>query len=208
LFEPGFRASLPLAAARAAARAAAFPSGAGGDPARALAAAERRTTLPMLLRVEDRVTMALGLESRPVPCLHRVPGVASRLPGDLLVGPDGEGKRALREAARGLVPEAVRTRREKRGFPTPFLRAARGEGRDLAEALLTDRRARERGWWDVAACRRLLDAARDEAPRPAHDRSLFAVLLLETWARAFLDGRPQPSGTAGEARLAATGSGR
>ena len=127
--------------------------------------------------------MSLGLESRPVACLGRVPTTAARLNEGSLVGVDGEGKRALRAALEGRIPEPVRVRKEKRGFPTPFHRAAVGKGRASALAILSDRRFRERGWWNVAACRRLLD---DE--RPAHDRALFSVLLHETFARLFLDG--------------------
>jgi asparagine synthetase B (glutamine-hydrolysing) len=189
-FDPSFRSAFPAAEARARAERDLFrtraPEGArAGAPSalRALVSAEERTTLAMLLTVEDRVTMALGLESRPVPCLGRVGDTAHRLPDDALVGPDGEGKRALREGLLGSIPEAVRVDARKRGFPTPFHRAATGAGRDLAEAILSDRRFRERGWWDVAACRRLLDEG-----RPAHDRALFAVLAHETWARRFLDG--------------------
>jgi asparagine synthase (glutamine-hydrolysing) len=181
--DPAFRASFPAAPARERARGDLF-GGAGAPSAlRALVAAEERTTLAMLLTVEDRVTMGLGLESRPVPCLGRVGDTALRLPDDALVGPDGEGKRALREGLLGSIPEAVRVDARKRGFPTPFHRAATGAGRDVAEQVLSDRRFRARGWWDVAACRRLLNE-----PRPAHDRALFSVLSFETWARRFLDG--------------------
>ena len=186
-FSREFAASLPVDAARAEAWRDLFRPAAesGADPLRTLVRAEETTTLRMLLRVEDRVTMALGLESRPAPCLGRFRSVAARVPAGDLVGADGEGKRILRAALAGSIPESVRTDLRKRGFPTPFDRAARGAGRDLAEGLLFDRRFSERGWWDVAACRRLLEGT---APRPDHDRALFAVLSLETWARRFLDG--------------------
>jgi asparagine synthase (glutamine-hydrolysing) len=144
---------------------------------------ERVETLPALLHVEDRVFMAHGIEARPVPCLGEVPATAAALAADELVGPDGEGKRALRADLRGVVPEEVRTDRRKRGFPTPFARAARGAGRDVAESILADRRFAERGWWDVRACREALGS-----PRPDHDRGLFALLSWEVWARLFLDG--------------------
>lgn len=194
--DPAFREAFPIAAARRRVFQDLFGEETGADalaPVRALCRAEERTTLPMLLRVEDRVTMSLGLESRPVLCLGRVPEVAHRLSEDALVGPDGEGKRAFREALRGAIPEAVRTDTRKRGFPTPFHRAARGAGRDLAEAILCDRRFRERGWWDAAACRALLSE-----DRPHHDRALFSILSLEIWARLFLDGdalavEPEPA---------------
>jgi asparagine synthase (glutamine-hydrolysing) len=184
--DPDFSAALPTASARAEVFLTLFGAGPAPTPetaARALVTAELGTTLRMLLHVEDRVTMAHSLESRPVPCLGRAPEVAARLADLWLVGPDGEPKRALRAALEGRIPEAVRANRRKRGFPTPFHRAATGEGRDLAEGILSSARFRERGWWDVGACRRLLDTV-----RPDHDRALFTILSLETWARRFLDG--------------------
>jgi len=183
---PDFAATLRIDAARQRARAWLFGPGGAADeptPARALVRAEVSTSLHMLLRVEDRVTMSLGLESRPVPCLGRLPSIAARLPEGDLVGPDGEGKRALRAALSGRIPETVRTDRRKRGFPTPFHRAATGAGRDVALSFLNDRRFRERGWWNVKRCRGLLDE-----DRPGHDRALYTILSYELWARAFLDG--------------------
>jgi hypothetical protein len=84
---PELRARLPLDAARRELRDDLFGEGAPPDAVRALVRAEEETTLRLLLRVEDRVTMSASLESRPVPCLGRVPDAAGRLPGDLLVGP-------------------------------------------------------------------------------------------------------------------------
>lgn len=155
------------------------------DQLRACLARERKT-LRMLLRVEDRMLMAHGIEGRPVPSMGRVALAAARLGVDELVGPDGEGKRVLRSILAGAIPETVRRDRQKRGFPTPFARAARGAGRAFVEDVLADRRFRERGWWDVDACRALLDE--DVA---AWDRSLFAVLSWELWARHHLDGVPR-----------------
>jgi asparagine synthase (glutamine-hydrolysing) len=186
--DAGFAASLPLEEGRRRARALAFPAG-SGEGLLALVAAERDTTLRMLLKVEDRVTMDHALESRPVPCLGRVRAVAARLPPSDLVGPDGEGKVALRDALAGAVPDEVRAAPVKRGFPTPFARAVRGAGRAAAEEVISSRRFAERGWWDVAACRRLLDEE-----RPPHDRAAFSVLCLETWARLFLDGEALAEG--------------
>jgi asparagine synthase (glutamine-hydrolysing) len=144
---------------------------------------ERRITLPTLLHVEDRILMRHGLEGRPVLCLGDLPRLAEAWDPERLIGPDGEGKRPLRLALEGLIPEHVRMNKHKRGFPTPFARAARGAGRDRAEAILGDRRFRERGWWNVEACRALLDAE-----RPVHDRAIWMVLAWEVWARLFLDG--------------------
>lgn len=75
-----------------------------------------RTSLPTLLRLADRSSMAFSVESR-VPFL--TPDFADflfSLPPDYLVSRNGERKHVFREAMRGILPEAIRTRRDKIGF--------------------------------------------------------------------------------------------
>lgn len=191
LLDAGFRRAL----AAASPATPLGPPGPAGEEGLAVALrAEVEGTLPALLQVEDRLAAAHGLEARPVFCLGQLPGAALALPPEQVLGPDGEGKRALRALLRGRIPEPVRTAREKRGFPTPFERAARGAGRAWVADLLADARFAARGWWDVAACRSRLDEE-----HPVHDRGLFACVALETWARLYLDGdvhRLPPRGAA------------
>jgi asparagine synthase (glutamine-hydrolysing) len=86
-------------------------------------------SLPGLLRYEDRNSMAWSIESR-------VPFLDYRLVEFLAGAPSfwkarrGETKVALRAAMRGILPEAVRTRRDKMGFVTPEEIWLRGEGSD------------------------------------------------------------------------------
>lgn len=79
----------------------------------------RTTSLPALLRYEDRNSMAFSIESR-VPFLtpSLVEFVLS-LPENYIVGDDGTTKRVFREAMRGIVPDAILDRRDKIGFATP-----------------------------------------------------------------------------------------
>ena len=75
--------------------------------------------LTHLLRYEDRNSMAFGVESR-VPFVSRpVIDFALSLPEEYLVGPQGETKTLLRQAMRGIVPDAVLDRRDKIAFQTP-----------------------------------------------------------------------------------------
>lgn len=184
LLHPDFLASMPAVQVPGAVAQR------GAPPGRAtaeLVAEEIEGTLPMLLHVDDRIATAHGLEGRPVLCLGDVPQAAGRVPAEGLVGPDGEGKRALRSVLEGVMPDTVRNSRHKRGFPTPFARAVRGATRAEARAVIEDRRFRERGWWDVEACRGAL-----VEERPVHDRALYTVFSWEFWARAFLDGDAFP----------------
>ncbi|HJU88386.1 MAG TPA: asparagine synthase (glutamine-hydrolyzing) [Gemmatimonadaceae bacterium] len=76
------------------------------------------TSLPVLLRYEDRNSMARSIESR-VPFLdYRLVEFLAGLPDHLKLR-EGVTKVVLREGLRGVIPESVRTRRDKMGFVTP-----------------------------------------------------------------------------------------
>ncbi len=78
-----------------------------------------RWKLPLLLRYEDRNSMACSIESR-VPFLTRsMAELALSLPEPFLIGRDGTSKRVFRAAMRGLVPDSILDRRDKIGFATP-----------------------------------------------------------------------------------------
>jgi asparagine synthase (glutamine-hydrolysing) len=79
------------------------------------------TSLPALLRYEDRNSMAFGIEARTPFLDYRLVEHAMALPADALVR-EGWTKSVLRDAMAGLLPEAVRLRRDKLGFATPETR--------------------------------------------------------------------------------------
>ena len=81
----------------------------------------------------DNMAMAWGLETR-VPFLdHEVVELAARIPAELKVR-DG-GKYILKEAARGIVPDAV-IDRPKGYFPVPALKYIRGAFFDFVRGVL------------------------------------------------------------------------
>lgn len=91
----------------------------GRQVASELRAALTRHGLPSLLRHGDRNSMRFSIESR-VPFLDKpLTSLALSLPEEWLIGPDGTTKRILRDALRGIVPDAVLARRDKIGFATP-----------------------------------------------------------------------------------------
>lgn len=72
--------------------------------------------LPDLLRFEDRNSMHVSIESR-VPFLTRqFVEFCAGLPEDSLIDSQGRTKAVLRDAMRGLVPDAILDRRDKIGF--------------------------------------------------------------------------------------------
>lgn len=88
------------------------------------------SNLAMLLHWEDRNSMAHSIEAR-VPFLdHPLVEFNLALGNDhKIVG--GDTKRVLRRAMKGLLPDAVRMRRDKLGFATPESIWFRGPLRDL-----------------------------------------------------------------------------
>ncbi len=77
------------------------------------------TSLPALLRYEDRNSMAFSIESR-VPFL--TPALVKfvfSLPEDYLIARDGTTKAVLRQAMRKIVPDEILDRKDKIGFATP-----------------------------------------------------------------------------------------
>ncbi len=77
------------------------------------------TSLPQLLRYEDRNSMAFSIESRVPFLTPRLVDFVFSLPEDHLIAGDGTSKAVFRLAMHGLVPDAILRRRDKIGFATP-----------------------------------------------------------------------------------------
>lgn len=90
-------------------------------------------------------------------------------------------KFVLREAMRGCIPESVRTRTDKMGFPTPFRQWLASELYAPVRELLASREVRERGIYHVEAMLRDLDAHR-RGEIDVSDR-VFRVVQFELWSR-------------------------
>jgi asparagine synthase (glutamine-hydrolysing) len=143
-----------------------------------------KTYLVELLMKQDQMSMSTSIESR-VPFLdHTLVEFAARLPDRVKLS-GFTTKRILREAVRGLLPDAILTRR-KMGFPVPFAAWVAGHWNDVAREVLLDRRTRERGLTNASAVERLLVEHRSNASRGGD--AIWALLNLELWYRTFIDG--------------------
>jgi asparagine synthase (glutamine-hydrolysing) len=131
----------------------------------------------------DNMTMAFGLEAR-VPFLdHELVECAASIPAEYKV-PRG-GKWVLKEAARGLLPEAV-IDRPKGSFPVPALVYLRGPYYELTRDLVSSRAARERGLFRRSYVDALL-AAPDAHITPLSGARLWQIALLELWLQTHVD---------------------
>jgi asparagine synthase (glutamine-hydrolysing) len=125
----------------------------------------------------DNMAMASGLETR-VPFLdHEVVELAARIPAALKVR-DG-GKYILKEAARGVVPDAI-IDRPKGYFPVPALKYIRGAFYDFVRDVIDAPRARQRGLFNRSYIERLLADPEGELTPKGHSK-LWQIALLECW---------------------------
>jgi asparagine synthase (glutamine-hydrolysing) len=131
----------------------------------------------------DRMTMAASIEGRAPLLDHRVVEFAVRLPAHLRVR-DGRGKHVLREVARRWLPSDVLDK-PKQGFAIPLPEWFRAKLGAMAGDVFASRAFRERGWVQPAVVDGLL--AEHRAGRADHAEPLWQVLVLELWARRFVD---------------------
>jgi asparagine synthase (glutamine-hydrolysing) len=135
-----------------------------------------------LLAKVDRATMAHGLESRAPFLSHRLIEQSLALPATLKLR-GKTGKWVLKEAARELLPPAVRTRR-KQGFSPPFSAWARGPLRGLVESRLAPERLARAGVLDPGAVHDVLRA--HVAGRVDRGRTLWTLLSLQMWVEKWV----------------------
>jgi asparagine synthase (glutamine-hydrolysing) len=139
-----------------------------------------KALLPALLQVEDRMSMAHGLESRLPYLDHPVVELAARIPSAIKFE-GGQMKRALLAALGDTVPRSIAERTDKMGFPTPFNEWSRGAARDFVRDTLTTERALGR---DLIDNRKVLEHALDES---AYGRNFWGLFSLELWQQTFHD---------------------
>lgn len=125
----------------------------------------------------DRAAMANSLETR-VPLLdHRVVELAWQIPQHMKIR-NGVGKWILREVLYRHVPRDL-IERPKKGFSVPLGQWLRGSLRDWAEALLTEQRLAQEGYFVPNVVRHVwsehLQGKRD------HALKLWSILMFQAW---------------------------
>ncbi len=136
------------------------------------------TCLPALLRYEDRNSMDNSIEAR-VPFLdYRIVEFLFSLPEELKIR-GVTTKHILREAMKGILPEAVRTRKDKMGFkPNPELTFS--FIRNHLDLIRTNTTEYEGRWFKERGVEQILNS---------NDRSvafewlLWRILNTKLWAR-------------------------
>ena len=142
---------------------------------------DQKTLLPALLQIEDRVSMAVSLESR-VPLLDkRIVDLVTSMPPPLKFQ-GGKTKHILKKTIRHLLPEVILNRKDKMGFPVPLNEWMRGGiVRDFVSDTLLSQNSLQRGIFRPEVLQAMLDQ------QGVGGRQLWGALSLELWHQRFID---------------------
>ncbi|MGF1530278.1 MAG: asparagine synthase (glutamine-hydrolyzing) [Puniceicoccaceae bacterium] len=136
--------------------------------------------IPALLHVEDRMSMAHGLESR-VPLLdHPLVEFAATIPANFKFK-DGRMKHLLKEVFQEQLPDPILRRRDKMGFPVPLKEWFEHQLKDFAFDILQSMASKDRPFIQPAA---LLKNRHQET---RFSRKTWGLLSLEIWHQLFHD---------------------
>ena len=137
-------------------------------------------SLPALLQVEDRVSMAVSIESR-VPLLdRRIIDLISKMPAGMKFK-GGELKYLLKRTIKDTVPPEILNRKDKMGFPVPLHIWSKNNARDFIMDTLLSKNAKERNIINTKYIEQLINS---EQP---FSRGLWGLLSLELWFTQFID---------------------
>jgi asparagine synthase (glutamine-hydrolysing) len=137
-------------------------------------------SLPALLQVEDRMSMAVSVESR-VPLLdHRIVDLVASIPPSMKFK-GAEMKYILKKTFRDSLPPKIVNRKDKMGFPVPLHLWAANEAREFICDTLLSQKSKERGIFDTKKLEKMITA------QQPFSRQLWGILSLELWFNTFID---------------------
>lgn len=141
---------------------------------------EFKSLLPALLHVEDRMSMAHGIESR-VPFLdHKLIEFVASVPADIKFK-NGQLKHLLKATFRDYIPREILNRRDKMGFPVPLQEWFTGDLEYFAKDILNNIKIADRPYINADV------VLRHFSESGQFSRKIWALLSLELWQQEFHD---------------------
>lgn len=137
-------------------------------------------SLPALLHVEDRMSMAVSVESR-VPLLDkRIVELIAKMPPSMKFK-GGEMKYILKKAVGDYLPDSILNRKDKMGFPVPLHLWAKKEAKEFIHDIVLSKKSKERGIFNASKVEEVINNEK------AFGRQLWGILCLELWFQTFID---------------------
>jgi asparagine synthase (glutamine-hydrolysing) len=137
-------------------------------------------SLPALLHVEDRVSMAASLESR-VPILdHRIVELITCMPPSMKFK-GAEMKYILKKAVKDILPSTILNRKDKMGFPVPLHLWAKNSVGDFFRDILLSPTCKDRGIFNLNEIEKVIEQEKE------FGRRLWGLVNIELWFREFID---------------------
>ena len=145
----------------------------------ALKVSVRRQPLPLFLRIEDRNSMAHSVEAR-LPFLdYRLVTLLFSLSSDWKMR-GAWNKYILRQSMAGSIPESVRMRVDKMGFPVPSKQWVTAALYEPLQGMLASREMRDTGLYNVDIIRKDLESHHKGIKDVSHD--LFNIAQFQMWS--------------------------
>ena len=141
-----------------------------------------------LLQVEDRTSMAWSLESR-VPLLdYRLVELIYKIPSHIKLK-FLQPKYIFRQAVDNILPEAIKKRTDKRGFPTPTAIWFNGCLADFAGQFVAPEIMDRRGIFDKKLTAFLESRRKYLTPAISRSDLIWSLMNIEIWFQLFIDGK-------------------
>lgn len=142
---------------------------------------DTKASLPALLHVEDRVSMAVSLESR-VPLLdHRLVEFMATIPPNIKFS-NGRAKHLFKTALQNILPKPILERKDKMGFPVPLNQWLQGHSKEFVADILFSQRTSQRGLYNIQQIENIYKNEHQ------FSRVIWGLLCLELWHRIYIDG--------------------
>jgi asparagine synthase (glutamine-hydrolysing) len=139
-----------------------------------------KTLLPALLQVEDRMSMAHGLESR-VPFLdHELVECIATASAEVKFS-GGNMKHLIKKSYEGVLPDRIVNRRDKMGFPVPLKEWLGNELKGMAEDIFHGMKQRNRPFINSGEVLANFQSA------GRFSRKVWSLMSLEIWHQTFHD---------------------
>jgi len=136
--------------------------------------------LPSLLHVEDRVSMAHGLEARVPFLYYPLIEFVATIPANIKFS-EGRMKHLLKNTFAKKLPTQILNRKDKMGFPVPLSEWMQGELKEFVFDILHSGLARRNGFIDYSKIINNIDNT------GKFSRKIWGFLCFEIWQQQFHD---------------------